>query len=85
MTDFPDTLEEDHSVDGYSDEDSERRVQEDQGTPQSMVGQNDYPAGARLKDAEQEETHLIGSTNVLDRQACYRCRNSRPDRLKYNL
>jgi hypothetical protein len=57
FSDLPDDLEEDHSVDGFSDEDAESD-QDDVGPPYAMVGQDE------ITEEEEQDEELLDQKNL---------------------
>jgi hypothetical protein len=53
-------LEDDHSVDGFSDEDAES-VQDDKGPPYAMVGQDKISQ----KEEQEEKNHWMKTTRLI--------------------
>jgi hypothetical protein len=52
---YLETLEDAHSMDGYSDADS-KLIQEEEGPPYSMVGSQESPAEENYNDTAEEES-----------------------------
>ena len=63
-------LEDDHSVDGFSDEDAES-VQDDEGPPYAMVGQDDISQKEEQEEKKSsDENHQADKTNHCTRESC---------------